>query len=72
MRYLDMIVNPEVRDTFIKRTKLVNSMREYLNDKAYLEVETPVLQPLYGGAAAKPFKTHHNALGHDTVFAHCQ
>jgi lysyl-tRNA synthetase class 2 len=62
MRYLDMIVNPEVRDTFIKRTKLVNSMREYLNDKAYLEVETPVLQPLYGGAAAKPFKTHHNAL----------
>lgn len=62
MRYLDMIVNPEVRDTFIKRTKLVNSMREYLNDKAYLEVETPILQPLYGGAAAKPFKTHHNAL----------
>lgn len=62
MRYLDMIVNPEVRDTFIKRTKLVNSMREYLNDKAYLEVETPILQPLYGGAAAKPFKTHHHAL----------
>ncbi len=62
MRYVDMIVNPEVRDTFIKRTKLVNSMRTYLNDKAYLEVETPILQPLYGGAAAKPFKTHHNTL----------
>lgn len=62
MRYVDMIVNPEVRDTFIKRSKLVNSMRSYLNDKAYLEVETPILQPLYGGAAAKPFKTHHNSL----------
>jgi len=62
MRYVDMIVNPEVRETFIKRTKLVNSMREYLNDKAYLEVETPILQPLYGGAAARPFKTHHNTL----------
>lgn len=62
MRYVDLIVNPEVRDTFIKRTQLVNSMRQYLNDKAYLEVETPVLQPLYGGAAARPFKTHHNTL----------
>ena len=62
MRYVDLIVNPEVRDTFIKRTRLVNSMREYLNDKSYLEVETPILQPLYGGAAARPFKTHHNTL----------
>ncbi|MFZ6009347.1 MAG: lysine--tRNA ligase [Bacteroidota bacterium] len=62
MRYVDLIVNPQVRDTFVKRTKLVNSMREYLNDKAYLEVETPILQPLYGGAAARPFKTHHNTL----------
>ncbi len=61
-RYLDMIVNPEVRDVFIKRSILVNSMRNYLNAKTYLEVETPVLQPLYGGAAARPFKTHHNAL----------
>ena len=61
-RYLDMIVNPEVRDVFIKRSILVNSMRNYLNAKSYLEVETPVLQPLYGGAAARPFKTHHNAL----------
>ncbi|MDA0195110.1 MAG: lysine--tRNA ligase [Bacteroidetes bacterium] len=61
-RYVDLIVNPEVRQTFIKRTQLVNSMRGFLNDKGYLEVETPVLQPLYGGAAAKPFKTHHNKL----------
>ncbi|MBT1685509.1 lysine--tRNA ligase [Dawidia soli] len=62
MRYVDMIVNPEVRDTFVKRTQLVNSMRQYLNAKEYLEVETPILQPLYGGAAARPFKTHHNTL----------
>lgn len=61
-RYVDLVVNPHVRDAFIKRTKLVNSMREYLNNKGYLEVETPILQPLYGGAAAKPFKTHHNTL----------
>lgn len=61
-RYVDLIVNPEVKDTFIKRTRLVNSMRNYLTDKGYLEVETPILQPLYGGAAAKPFKTHHNSL----------
>lgn len=62
MRYVDLIVNPHVRDAFIKRTHLVNSMRQYLNSKAYLEVETPILQPLYGGAAARPFKTHHNTL----------
>jgi len=61
-RYLDLIVNPDIKDTFIKRTKLTNSMRSYLNDKGYLEVETPILQPLYGGAAARPFKTHHNTL----------
>lgn len=61
-RYVDLVVNPQVRDAFVKRTKLVNSMREYLNNKGYLEVETPILQPLYGGAAAKPFKTHHNTL----------
>ena len=57
-----MVVNPEVKDAFIKRTKLTNSMREFLNKKEYLEVETPILQPLYGGAAARPFKTHHNTL----------
>ena len=61
-RYVDLVVNPEVREAFIKRTKMYNSMREYLNAKGYLEVETPVLQPLYGGAAARPFKTHHNTL----------
>lgn len=62
MRYVDLIVNPHVKDVFVKRTHLVNSMREYLNNKGYLEVETPILQPLYGGAAARPFKTHHNTL----------
>ncbi len=62
MRYVDLVVNPRVRDAFVKRTKLVNSMRTHLNNKGYLEVETPVLQPLYGGAAARPFKTHHNTL----------
>ena len=61
-RYLDLIVNPQIKDTFIKRTKLVNTMRNFLNEKGYLEVETPILQPLYGGAAARPFKTHHNKL----------
>lgn len=61
-RYVDLIVNPHVRETFIKRTQLINSMRSFLNDKGYLEVETPVLQPIHGGAAARPFKTHHNAL----------
>lgn len=61
-RYVDLVVNPEVRDTFRKRTQMYTSMRDYLNDKGYLEVETPILQPLYGGAAARPFKTHHNTL----------
>lgn len=62
MRYLDMIVHPEVRETFRKRTRLVQAMRDFLNEKEYLEVETPILQPIYGGAAARPFKTHHNTL----------
>jgi lysyl-tRNA synthetase, class II len=61
-RYLDLIVNPEIKDTFIKRARLINSMRDFLNQKGYLEVETPVLQPIYGGASARPFKTHHNTL----------
>ena len=61
-RYVDLVVNPEVREVFRKRTTIYNSMREYLNAKGYLEVETPILQPLYGGAAARPFKTHHNTL----------
>ena len=62
MRYLDLIVNPQVKDTFRKRTQLTNSMRNFLNNKGYLEVETPILQPIHGGAAARPFHTHHNTL----------
>ena len=62
MRYVDLVVNPHVKEAFVKRTKMYNSMREFLNKKGYLEVETPILQPLYGGAAARPFKTHHNTL----------
>ncbi len=61
-RYVDLIVNPSVRDTFRQRAVMINTMRNYLNAKGYLEVETPVLQPMYGGAAARPFKTHHNTL----------
>ena len=61
-RYVDLIVNPEIKDVFLKRTSITNSMRDYLNTKGYLEVETPILQPIYGGAAAKPFTTHHNSL----------
>ncbi len=61
-RYVDLVVNPKVRHTFVQRTQLVQTMRNYLNDKGYLEVETPILQPLYGGAAARPFTTHHNTL----------
>jgi lysyl-tRNA synthetase class 2 len=61
-RYVDLIVNPKIRKTFIQRTKLVQTMRDFMNDLGYLEVETPILQPIYGGASARPFKTHHNAL----------
>ncbi len=61
-RYVDLIVNPQVRKVFVQRTQLVNTMRQFLAEKGYLEVETPILQPLYGGAAARPFKTHHNTL----------
>jgi lysyl-tRNA synthetase, class II len=61
-RYVDLIVNPHVREVFVKRAMLVNSMRSFLNDRNYLEVETPILQPLYGGAAARPFTTYHNSL----------
>lgn len=61
-RSVDLIVNPEVKEAFKKRTQLTNSMRSFLNEKGFMEVETPVLQPLYGGAAARPFKTHHNKL----------
>ena len=61
-RHLDLIVNPHVRETFIKRTKIIRGVRSFLDDLGFLEVETPVLQPIYGGANAKPFTTHHNAL----------
>lgn len=62
-RHLDLIINPEVKRTFIIRSKLISAMREYLDSKGFIELETPILQPVYGGAAAKPFKTYHNALG---------
>ena len=65
-RYVDLTINPEVREVFVKRTKMVNSMRRFMSEKGYLEVETPILQPIYGGAAARPFTTHHNTL--DTTF----
>ena len=61
-RYVDLIVNPKVKDTFVKRTKITQTIRSFFDNKGYLEVETPILQPIPGGAAARPFVTHHNAL----------
>lgn len=61
-RYLDLIVNPKVKETFKMRTQLINTLRDFFNSKGYLEVETPILQPIHGGAAARPFETHHNTL----------
>jgi lysyl-tRNA synthetase, class II len=61
-RYVDLVVNPDVRETFRQRARLVTELRRFLDERGYVEVETPVLQPLYGGAAARPFTTHHNAL----------
>lgn len=64
-RYVDLIVNPEVKDTFIQRSKIISELRRYLDALGLIEVETPILQPLYGGASARPFMTHHNALDID-------
>ncbi len=61
-RYVDLVVNPKVKDAFYKRSKIISSMRAFMDSRGYLEVETPVLQPMYGGAAARPFITHHNTL----------
>ncbi|MBC8343418.1 MAG: lysine--tRNA ligase [Bacteroidetes bacterium] len=61
-RYVDLIVNPKTKEIFQKRARIINYMRNFLHERGYLEVETPILQPIYGGAAARPFKTHHNAL----------
>ena len=61
-RYADLVVNPQVKEVFVKRTKLFNAMRSFFNDAGYFEVETPILQPIPGGAAARPFSTHHNSL----------
>jgi len=65
-RYVDLIVNPGIKDTFIKRSRIISAMRSFLDNYGYLEVETPILQPLYGGAAARPFTSYHNTL--DTTF----
>jgi lysyl-tRNA synthetase, class II len=61
-RYLDLLMNSEVREVFVTRSKLVETIRQFLINRGFLEVETPILQPLYGGASARPFMTHHNAL----------
>ncbi|MBS3756336.1 MAG: lysine--tRNA ligase [Desulfobacterales bacterium] len=64
-RYLDLVMNPEVRDVFVKRSRLISGIRDFLTARDYLEVETPMMQPIAGGADARPFKTHHNALDMD-------
>lgn len=64
-RYLDLIANPDIKHTFVQRARIITAMRRYFDDHGWLEVETPILQPLYGGATARPFVTHHNALDVD-------
>jgi len=65
MRYVDLVVNPHVKETFQKRSRIISAMRRFFDEKGWLEVETPILQPIHGGAAARPFKTHHNTLDMD-------
>ena len=64
-RYVDLVVNPQVKETFVKRAKIISTMREFFNEQGYIEVETPILQPIPGGASARPFVTHHNSLDID-------
>src|SRR6185312_11191394 len=64
-RYLDLLVNEETRETFMLRARIISAVRAYLDEEGFIEVETPVLQPLYGGALARPFLTHHNELDRD-------
>ena len=69
-RYLDLVSNDEVRQIFVTRSRIVATIRRLLDERGFIEVETPVLQPIYGGAAARPFTTFHNALGPDPLPAH--
>ena len=64
-RHLDLVVNPDIKEIFVKRAKIISMIRRFFDDRGFLEVETPVLQPLYGGANARPFITHHNSLDQD-------
>ena len=69
-RYLDLVSNEEVRDIFVTRSRIIATIRRLLDERGFIEVETPVLQPIYGGAAARPFTTYHNALEPDALPAH--